>query len=205
MPLDNTVLERPEAPARKRVLLEYDLVPAIDYTRIAEQNLPSKRERTSPGYGSYSGILSLVGTPTRAQGEASVNLTRYLSSGPEQVLLKLVSQQLEDGREDAARENEPEPTQATIQGCLRLAEIVARLVADRSEVRCGAFVESDGKTSLVLQSLSTDRRINYLVSRNGRYVTVLGIDEDMKSRSLSASLSQTKLLQEWAEWVVLRR
>jgi hypothetical protein len=115
-----------------------------------------------------------------------------------------IEQQLAADAEYAADSQSAVPTKAAKDICLTLAERLAPHVVLAPQLKAGAFVEDEGGISLVLQSLVTDRRVNYRIPRQGGSLTVIQIDERMVAKSTTVSLDDRSATREFAKWVTTR-
>jgi len=100
-----------------------------------------------------------------------------------------------------AEQDRPDLARA-LRACISIARVIAPNVALDAQVRSAAFVEEDDEgVSLVVQSLSADRRINIEISGLGEEIDVHSIDERMQSKHFSVSRNSPQAIQELAEWV----
>jgi len=111
---------------------------------------------------------------------------------------------LDDAIQDARETGEPAPTKAVYDACMRLAGCVAPLAALAPRLKRAAFTEETGAVSLVLQSLVTDRRVDFRIAVDGRVIDALRIDENMRPESFTFSMDQSHLPRELARWVTNR-
>lgn len=118
--------------------------------------------------------------------------------------VRRIQQDLDDAIQDAWETGEPAPSEAAYDTCLRLARRVAPLAAPAPRLKGVAFTEETGAVSLVLQSLVTDRRVDFRITVDGRVIDALRIDEDMRPESFTFSMDQSDLPRELARWVTNR-
>jgi NMD protein affecting ribosome stability and mRNA decay len=58
-----------------------------------------------------------------------------------------------------------------------------------SKLKTAAFIEDDGSMALVLQDMSTDKRITFKLAKDGRSIRVITVDEDMVASSKEMPVS----------------
>jgi hypothetical protein len=115
-----------------------------------------------------------------------------------------IEQQLAMDSDEAADPESVTPTSSAVGTCLTFAEQLAPHVALAPQLKAAAFAEDEGGISLVLQSLVTDRRLNYRIPPQGDRVTVIQIDERMEAKSTTISFSDRAATRELAKWVTTR-
>jgi len=118
--------------------------------------------------------------------------------------IKRIQRNLREDREDAGIDGEVAPTDAAVETCMKLTRCIAPRVVLKPRLRWAAFTEETGGVSLVLQSLVTDRRLNYQISPDGTRISAIRIDEYMRSESFVVSVDDEEILRERTAWVVNR-
>lgn len=111
---------------------------------------------------------------------------------------------LDQDVEDAADAGERAPSKAVRETCLSLARYVARIAVLDPLLKAAAFSEDDGGIAFVLQSLVTDRRLDFRLHENGDQIKAIMIDENMKSTSVEFAPDDTDRARELTEWVTRR-
>lgn len=115
-----------------------------------------------------------------------------------------IDHQLASDSGKAAGTESMAPTSSAIGTCRAFVQRLAPHIALAPQLKVGAFVEDEGGISLVLQSLVTDRRLNYRIPPQGDHVTVIQIDERMQAKSMSLSVDDRAAIRELAKWVTTR-
>lgn len=115
------------------------------------------------------------------------------------MFVKLIEQHLQDNREYAAIEGLALPSEAAERTCMSLARLIADTVDLHSDVKGAAFPGDEGVVSLVLSTGA--RRVNYVVCAGSSRIYVHQIDEKMNSQTTDATIKDTDLLRQKAEWV----
>jgi hypothetical protein len=210
MPPLTTDLQQDLDPRLKGRYLVFLLRPQEDASQFGkrsperEPKLAEARLGAWPAEGSDSVEQVLSRPETRAaDGFDSINLPK-LRRDAEADFLERIQKHLQDDREDVVLEGGVVPSKVAIDKCLALARLVAPRIALAPRLKSAAFVEEAGTVSLVLQSLVTDRRLNYRVSTDGGQLSVTRIDEAMDLEELQVSIDDANTLRELAGWVTTR-
>ena len=112
-----------------------------------------------------------------------------------------ISGDLAEDVEEAAENGEVVPTEAAQAMCLRVARLISGDIVLAPRLKYAAFSEESGGVSLVLQSLITDRRVNYRISPEGVTVSVIAVDECMATTTNELSSHDESDLRGKAKWV----
>lgn len=70
------------------------------------------------------------------------------------------------------------------------------------EIKHGIFIEENGGISIVMQSIRTDRRINYMISPTSGNLFIILINENNDPSTHLATISDENHLEKLAAWVV---
>lgn len=81
-----------------------------------------------------------------------------------------------------------------------VATVLAPFVPESKDVKYAAFVDDDGEPSIVVQSLTTDRRLNITLPTDS--LEILRIDEHMKSRTGMCGVDNHEFITEAIRWCV---
>ena len=139
---------------------------------------------------------------TRAQPSESLDTEELdtLLPGSVSAFVERIQSDLDDDIRDARDTDEPAPSKAACDACIRLARCVACKVVLTMDLKSAAFTEDDGAVSLGIQSLITKRRVDFLIAVTGTSVIATQIDESMQIRSYRFStdnLEETRRLSGW--------
>ena len=96
------------------------------------------------------------------------------------------------------------PWRSAINACVELSAKLSLFIADHPEVKSAAFVDEGGGVSLVLQSIETKRRVNFLIEPNGLAANVCQLDEALAITHSRVELMDSKATRECAEWVTIK-
>ncbi len=69
-------------------------------------------------------------------------------------------------------------------------------------MKYAAFVEEEGGISVTFQSVVTDRRVNFRISRDGSSLTIVSVDSDGRADSNPTHFNDIRLVRNWAEWLL---
>lgn len=207
----DSVATEPDADAVASSALQY-WIPALrtDYntTRVAEESDEGGyqvREVPSSTWsdGTFESDNILVPEKTPDDSPEGVDIPGLLTDDFSESL-KRIQRNLQEDREDAGIDGEVAPTDAAVETCMKLTRCIAPRVILKPRLRWAAFTEETGGVSLVLQSLVTDRRLNYQISPDGTRISAIRIDEYMRSESFVVSVDDEEMLRERTAWVVNR-
>ena len=120
------------------------------------------------------------------------------------ILVQSVQDKLDQDAEELLEDGEQAPSENAINTCIDLAKFFAPHLALVSDLKWGAFTEDSGGISLVFQSLVADRRLNCRISTDGKSISALQINEDMKPATSNISLGDKDKCRGLAEWVTSR-
>lgn len=110
---------------------------------------------------------------------------------------------LEDVR-DSDLDTSDIPWQTAISACVDLSAKLSLFLADHFEVKSAAFVDEGGGVSLVLQSIETKRRVNFLIEPDGLAANVCQLDEGLALTHSRVELMDSQATRECAEWVTIK-
>jgi hypothetical protein len=120
-------------------------------------------------------------------------------------IVRRVRDYLEEDIDDAHTEGTAAPTHEAVDACVKLARLLAPRIAEEPALKWAPYGRDDGGVSFAIQSLATNRRIDFTLSPDGQSVSGLQIDEAMAtSRFDEVSISDDRALREKAEWVMRR-
>lgn len=170
--------------------------------QISETDERGAPTPAADGSNSRDQLLSLTCT-TAGEPVDTVDLHALVPDGVS-AFVDRIQYDLDDAIQDARETGEPAPTKAAYEACLRLARRVAPLAALAPRLKRAAFTEETGAVSLVLQSLVTDRRVDFRIAVDGRVIDALRIDENMHPESFAFSVDQSHSPRELARWVTNR-
>jgi len=136
----------------------------------------------------------------RISGGASYRTSRSLA-GADKWALGL-ERELADNVEDARSSDGISVGDSAIRAFRLLTHQLAPFLSSSGSLKSGAFAEDNGCVALVIQSLTTDRRLTCRFSADGRTVHVIRIDEHMNSAVSHWSPDEGETLRGLAEWVL---
>jgi hypothetical protein len=165
----------------------------------------------------FAGVLTylLAAEPTAAQGEL-IAQCRILPAATEEFIIERallqddstaaqflgrVDQDIKDDCAEIISEGGTEPTRAAVDACRAVANTLSNSVASTPNLKHAAFVEEEGGISLVLQSNTTNRRVNFRVSPSGATLVVVTVDAIGRTASTPTRLDDSKALRGWVEWL----
>ena len=163
-----------------------------------------RRVVKQPTFGDAS-VVSFADVLTGGEPEAEfpegVDVLERLSQAVRSVLDEIEAT-LQENRQEGILHGEICANQTAVATCKRMALlIIDRLLAPPRGLKWGAFGEDGGGVSLVLQSLISDRRVDFRISPDGACLTAIRIDENMRSESVVLSVTDRDALRERAGWV----
>lgn len=110
---------------------------------------------------------------------------------------------LEDVR-DSDLDKSDIPWQSAISACVDLSAKLSLFLAYHFEVKSAAFVDEGGGVSLVLQSIETKRRVNFLIEPDGLAANVCQLDEALAMTHSRVEFMDSQATRECAEWVTIK-
>ena len=110
-----------------------------------------------------------------------------------------IAKHLREDVEDALHNKETPPSETDIEKCKKLALQIEPCVSLARNLKWAAFADEYGRVSLVLQSLTTNRRLTYGFDDG---ISAIRIDEKNKSERFEISASDDGALLDLAEWVI---
>ncbi|UCC30257.1 MAG: hypothetical protein JSU86_18915 [Phycisphaerales bacterium] len=116
------------------------------------------------------------------------------------ILDEIESTLLED-REEGLLHGEACASEPALATCRGLAVKIAPWLARSSGLKWAAFGEDEGGVSLVLRSLTTNRRADFRILGDGRHISAICIDEYLSAESIPLALDDRTSLRERAAWV----
>jgi hypothetical protein len=119
-------------------------------------------------------------------------------------IVRRVRDYLEEDIDDAHTEGTAAPTHEAVDACVKLARLLAPRIAEEPALKWAPYGRDDGGVSFAIQSLATDRRIDFDISTDGKTVSGLQIDEAMISTRFQITIPNDRALREKAEWVMRR-
>lgn len=154
------------------------------------------------GDASVGSTLDVLGAGEREpEFPEVVDVSEHLCRAARCVLNEIEATLRED-RQEGILHGEVCANQTAVATSKRIAlQIVDWLSAPPSGMKWGAFGEDGGGVSLVLQSLITDRRVDFRISPDGARLTAIHIDENMRCESVVLSVTDGDALRERAGWV----
>lgn len=115
-----------------------------------------------------------------------------------------IERDLIEDRIEAIELDESEPDAGAVEACIRIARSLASCIAFAPGLKRAAFTEEDAAVSLVLQSLSTGRRVNFRIPSVNGPVSIIRVDENHGTSESDAAIDDVRSLRENAEWVIQR-
>ena len=134
---------------------------------------------------------------------ADVDANRLLSHMRLSLLDKIETSLLED-RKEGLLYGEVCASDASVDRCKRIATQIEKWLTPSFGLKWAAFGEETGGVSLVLQSLVTDRRVDFRISSDGMKVSAISIDADLAATSVPIAPEDRNALRERAAWVHTR-
>lgn len=187
-------------------LFESQPLPSRDTTDVRELLIPPQIARGAlVSYDDNSPFVDefLSPHPNAAEATEHVTFEALLQRGVH-LFVAAIKNHLAEDAADAASAGTRVPSPRARDACGRLAHGVAQVVVFDDGLKRAAYAEEDGSVFLVLQSLVSDRRIEYQISPDGLRLTTHEIDEQMQHRSAQMPLEDVAAVQERAKWVVGR-
>lgn len=96
------------------------------------------------------------------------------------------------------------PRSAATKACFRAAKIIAPTLVSASRLKAAAFLEEDGAICIVLQSLMTDRRLSCTLRSGSSAISVVQVDEQMRTETCDVRDNDRQTLKGLARWVIRR-
>lgn len=123
----------------------------------------------------------------------------------ESYFMQVIKQKLCEDREEAITLKENQPTYKAIKACLQVAKYVEpHVLKHLSTLKWGPFTLDTGGISLVLQSLSTDRRLSCDIPPSGNDLSVTGIDKHMVISGCNVFSNDKEGWAKLAKWVITK-
>jgi len=100
--------------------------------------------------------------------------------------------------------HEKEPTKQAIDICLYLTNYFSNHHWVERDIKLGVFIEDTGGISFVLQSIKTDKRINFRINNTGKNVTIITVDKNMKTdKNVNVVIDESMLHKLWLSLITI--
>lgn len=106
-------------------------------------------------------------------------------------------------RDEASLEGENHAEPDAVDACTLIAHYMRDLLTTPlHDFKWAVFGDDNGCSLLIMRHLATQRRVEFRIPSDGRNITVITIDNNLKLSSQTINTDDVDIIQESAKWVV---